>query len=182
MNKKIIALLVAIIIVAAIAGIIFALYNNQENTNNIADENLNNSNVETGASNNLVLINGGTFQMGSPETEMQRESDETLHDVTVSDFYIGKYEVTQSEYEKIMGVNPSNFKGENLPVENVSWYDAVEYCNKLSESEGLTPVYTVDGENVSWDRSANGYRLPTEAEWEYAARAGTRRYFKLVKK
>lgn len=120
--------------------------------------------------------------MGSPETEMQRESDETLHDVTVSDFYIGKYEVTQSEYEKIMGVNPSNFKGENLPVENVSWYDAVEYCNKLSESEGLTPVYTVDGENVSWDRSANGYRLPTEAEWEYAARAGTRRYFKLVKK
>ena len=77
MNKKIIALLVAIIIVAAIAGIIFALYNNQENTNNIADKNLNNSNVETGASNNLVLINGGTFQMGSPETEMQRESDET---------------------------------------------------------------------------------------------------------
>lgn len=111
--------------------------------------------------------------MGSPESEMQRESDETQHEVTVSDFYIGRYEVTQAEYENIMGENPSNFSGENLPVENVTWYDAIEYCNKLSEKEGLTPVYTIDGENVSWDKSANGYRLPTEAEWEYAARAGT---------
>lgn len=111
--------------------------------------------------------------MGSPESEMQRETDETQHEVTVSDFYIGRYEVTQEQYEEVMGENPSNFDGENLPVENVTWYDAIEYCNRLSEQEGLTPVYTVDGENVSWDRSANGYRLPTEAEWEYVARAGT---------
>lgn len=111
--------------------------------------------------------------MGSPETEMQRETDEVQHEVKVSDFYIGRYEVTQKEYEEVMGENPSNFEGENLPVENVTWYEAIEYCNKLSEKEGLTPVYTIDGENVSWDRSANGYRLPTEAEWEYAARAGT---------
>lgn len=111
--------------------------------------------------------------MGSPESEMQRENDETQHEVTVSDLYISATEVTGSEYEEIMWENPSEFQGENLPVENVSWYDAIEYCNRLSEKEGLQPVYTIDGENVTWDRAANGYRLSTEAEWEYAARAGT---------
>lgn len=173
MNKKVVALLVAILIVVVIAGIIFAISNRENNrTNNSSSSETINNNVEVGED-GLVLINGGTFEMGSPETEMQREADETQHEVTVSDFYIGNMEVTQREYEEVMGENPSNFKGENLPVENVSWYDAIEYCNKLSEKEGLTPVYTIDGENVSWDRSANGYRLPTEAEWEYAARAGT---------
>lgn len=173
MNKKVVALLVAILIVAVIAGIIFATSNKENNrTNNSSSGETINNNVEVGED-GLVIINGGTFEMGSPETEMQRETDETQHEVTVSDFYIGRYEVTQSEYEKVMGENPSNFSGENLPVENVSWYDTIEYCNRLSEQEGLTPVYTIDGESVSWDRSANGYRLPTEAEWEYAARAGT---------
>ena len=173
MNKKVVALLVAILIVAVIAGIIFAISNRENNraNNSLSGETINND-VEIGED-GLILINGGTFEMGSPETEMQREEDETQHEVTVSDFYIGRYEVTQSEYEEVIGENPSNFKGENLPVENVSWYDAIEYCNKLSKKEGLTLVYTIDGENVSWDRSANGYRLPTEAEWEYAARAGT---------
>lgn len=173
MNKKVVALLVAILIVAVIAGIIFAISNSRSNrTNNSSRGETINNNVEVGE-NGLVLIKGGTFEMGSPETEMQRETDETQHEVTVSDFYIGNMEVTQSEYEKVMGENPSNFDGENLPVENVSWYDAIEYCNRLSEQEGLTPVYIIDGESVSWDRAANGYRLPTEAEWEYAARAGT---------
>ena len=121
----------------------------------------------------FVLIEGGTFQMGSPETEGWRSDDETQHTVTVSNFYMSQYELTQEEYEKVMGNNPSNFSGSDLPVENISWLDAVSYCNARSESEGLTPVYTIDGQNVSWNRSANGYRLPTEAEWEYACRAGT---------
>jgi formylglycine-generating enzyme required for sulfatase activity len=114
--------------------------------------------------NNMVRINGGTFQ---------RENN----NITVSSFYMGKYEVTQKEYQEVMGTNPSNFKGDNLPVECVSWFDAVEYCNKRSQWEGLTPAYTISGSGdnrtVTWNRSANGYRLPTEAEWEYACRAGT---------
>lgn len=121
----------------------------------------------------FVFIKGGTFQMGSPETESWRSSDEAQHTVTVSDFYMSQYEVTQAEYEEIVGENPSNFSGSDLPVESLSWLDAVAYCNARSEKEGLTPVYTIDGQNVSWDRSAKGYRLPTEAEWEYACRAGT---------
>ncbi len=121
----------------------------------------------------FVLIKGGSFSMGSPEDEPWRSADETRHTVTVSDFYISPYEVRQSEYTALMGNNPSNFNGDDLPVENVSWLDAVAFCNALSEKENLTPAYAIDGETVTWDRSANGYRLPTEAEWEYACRAGT---------
>lgn len=170
MNKKVVALIIAIIIVGVISGLIYVMYNQDENeneTNNLGS--INNAEL----TNALISINGGTYLMGSPETEMQRETDEVQHEVIVSDFYIGRYEVTQKAYEEVIGENPSNFKGENLPVENVTWYEAIEYCNKLSKKDGLTPAYTIDGENVSWDRSANGYRLPTEAEWEYAARAET---------
>ena len=121
----------------------------------------------------FVLIKGGSFAMGSPEDEPWRSTDETRHTVTVSDFYMSPYEVKQSEYAAVTGNNPSNFSGDDLPVENVSWLDAVAFCNALSERENITPAYTVNGETVTWDRSANGYRLPTEAEWEYACRAGT---------
>ena len=121
----------------------------------------------------MVLIEGGTFQMGSPVTELERDGDEVLHSVTVGDFYMAATEVTQREYEAVVGKNPSEHKGDNLPVENVTWYDAIEFCNALSRQQGLTPCYTVSGKTVTWNRSADGYRLPTEAEWEFAARAKT---------
>ena len=121
----------------------------------------------------LLLIPGGEFLMGSPEEEPWRSDDETQHRVTVSSFYMSAYEVTQEEYETLMGENPSTFPGSENPVEGITWYDAIAYCNTRSAAEGLTPAYTIEGQRVTWDRSADGYRLPTEAEWEYACRAGT---------
>ncbi len=129
------------------------------------------------AESKMVLIKGGTFTMGSPETERQRNKDERQHTVTVSDFYCDAYEVQQDDYEKIMGKNPSTYKGPNLPVQNVTYFDALEYCNKKSRAEGFKECYKISGRDVSFDRSANGYRLLTEAEWEYACRSGTTTIF-----
>lgn len=117
----------------------------------------------------FALVEGGTFMMGSNEGESK---EQPVHQVTVSSFSIGKYEVNQKEWQDLMGSNPSHWKGDNLPVEQVNWYDAVEYCNKRSLEEGLKPCYSGSGENTTCDWTANGYRLPTEAEWEYAARGG----------
>ena len=125
----------------------------------------------------LVLLPGGTVTIGSPDSERQRQADETQHQVTLSAFYVDPHEVTQQDYQAVMGTNPSHFQGNNLPVEQVTRYDAINYCNKLSEAKGLTPVYQIDGTTVTWNRAADGYRLLTEAEWEYAARAGTQTVF-----
>jgi formylglycine-generating enzyme required for sulfatase activity len=121
----------------------------------------------------FVRIEGGTFMMGSPISEPRRFSNELQRKVTVGPFYMGKYEVTQAEYQDVMGSNPSLFRGPNLPVERVTWFNAISFCNRLSEIENLNPAYTINGQNVIWNREADGYRLPTEAEWEYACRAGT---------
>jgi len=126
--------------------------------------------------NTMIRVQGGTFLMGSPENEPGRHmTDESpQHQVTVSPFFISRYPITQAEYLAVMGVNPSQHRNMmNHPVDFVSWNQAIEYCNRRSTAEGLTPVYTVEGTNVTWNRTANGYRLPTEAEWEYACRAGT---------
>ena len=130
----------------------------------------------------MTFIKGGTFLMGSSASERMRDADEMQHSVTVDDFYCDAFEVQQSDYEKLMGENPSWNKGANLPVDNVSFYDALEYCNKKSAAEGLTAVYKIGGKNakfpdVSVDLVADGYRLLTEAEWEYACRAGTTTIF-----
>ncbi|MGA2642127.1 MAG: SUMF1/EgtB/PvdO family nonheme iron enzyme, partial [Spirochaetia bacterium] len=129
--------------------------------------------VVPASSADMVLVNGGTFTMGSPQSEQGRFDNEVQHQVSVSSFHMGKFDVTQDLYQSVMGSNPSQFTGDgNRPVERVSWYDAVEFCNKLSERDGLAKVYTINGTDVTADWSANGYRLPTEAEWEYAARGG----------
>ena len=106
----------------------------------------------------FVLIPAGEFMMGSPSNEKGRYDDEgPVHKVTIKNsFYMGKYPVTQKQWKKVMGNNPSNFKGEDRPVENVSWEDVHEFVKKLNEKEGT-----------------DKYRLPSEAEWEYACRAGT---------
>ena len=129
--------------------------------------------IQTGTSEEtaprMIEVTGGTFQMGSNYGD---EDEKPVHQVTVSSFLIGKYEVTQAEWQEVMGTNPSEWKGDNLPVENVTWFEAVDYCNRLSSREGLTPCYSGSGESITCDWSANGYRLPTEAEWEFAARGG----------
>ena len=129
--------------------------------------------AKSGSENGMVRIPAGTFQMGNTGI-YGFSAEEPVHSVTISrDFLMSTYEITQKQYEEVMGTNPSNFKGENLPVELVNWYDAVEYCNKLSEMEGLDKCYSGSGDTIVCDWDANGYRLPTEAEWEYAAKAGT---------
>ncbi len=124
----------------------------------------------------LILIQGGTFTMGSPADEPWRSDDEVQHEVTVSDFYLSPIEVSQQEYNALMGLDGS---AGSAPATSVSWYDAIAYCNALSTREELEPAYAVDGEDVTWNLAASGYRLPTEAELEYTCRAGTAGPFNL---
>ena len=113
----------------------------------------------------MVWCPAGSFMMGCPKNELGRyNSDDELHSVTISNgFWIGKYEVTQAQYSAVMGSNPSYFKGDNLPVEEVTWYDAMEFCQKLTVHEQAAGRLPTEYE----------YTLPTEEQWEYACRAGT---------
>ena len=109
----------------------------------------------------FASIPAGKFLMGSPATEKERNPNETQHEVTLTQgFLMGVHEVTQAQYAQVMGKNPSDFQGDNLPVETVSYKDALEFCQKLSD----LPAEKAAGRK---------YRLPTEAEWEYCCRAGT---------
>jgi len=137
--------------------------------------------VQTSSANlpaNFVLVPGGTFTMGSPLSEAEHSNIEVQHQVSLSAFAISKYDVTFDEYDAYCQAtgtakpSDSGMGRGSRPVISVTWYDAVAYCNWRSQQEGRKPAYTISGNNVSWDQSANGYRLPTEAEWEYAAKGG----------
>ncbi|MGD0092185.1 MAG: SUMF1/EgtB/PvdO family nonheme iron enzyme, partial [Planctomycetota bacterium] len=120
----------------------------------------------------LVLIPDGNFMMGSPVTERGHGTDEMQHEVTISKaFYMGRYNVTQEQYERVMGTNPANYKGPNNPVEMVSWYDAQQFCKQLRARLPHTLTFPHRGK-MEWT-----FQLPTEAQWEYACRAGTKTRF-----
>ena len=181
-NKNTIAVIAAILVGALIIGGAIIISGNNNNssgsssstnsgsstssesssTSDTANASIKTFTLPNGVKLEMVKIKAGTFMMGSPSSELGRYDNENQHRVTLTrDYWLGKFEVTQAQYEAIMGNNPSYFKGSNRPVEQVSWNDAQAFCNRLNElCAGKLP------EGYKFD-------LPTEAQWEYACRAGT---------
>lgn len=128
----------------------------------------------------FILVKGGISK--NPKSNLYGSN------MVINDFYIGRYEINQKQWTDVMGYNPSHFKGDSLPVETVSWYNCIEYCIARSLKEDLVPYYTIDSivkdsvniceyDSIKWlvtiNPGANGYHLPTEIEWEYAASGGS---------
>ena len=141
---------------------------------------------EAGGSTEITMLSipAGSFLMGSPSNELDHDEDEDpQRTVNISAFLMSETEVTQKQFRDVLGWNDSHFRGDDLPVEEVTWYDCVSFCNELSEADGYATCYTItdidyegdhiNSADVACNSEANGYRLPTEAEWEYACRAGT---------
>ncbi|MDH4473935.1 MAG: SUMF1/EgtB/PvdO family nonheme iron enzyme [Fluviicola sp.] len=122
--------------------------------------------THTNLSELMIELSAGSIVLRDDRTKQQWAVD-------LPAFLLAKFPVTQAFYFEIMQEKPSTFTGENLPVETVSWKDAVVFCNALSVKEGLKSCYSFDDEEITFDTTANGYRLPNEAEWEYACKAGT---------
>jgi sulfatase modifying factor 1 len=124
----------------------------------------------------LVCVDPGTFVMGSPSSQPGRSADEVQHSVIISRTLLAAaHEVSQGLYLDVTGFSPADCIygcAPGLPVQNITWWDALSFANQLSTQQGLTPAYTLDEADSTWDEGADGWRLPTESEWEYLARAG----------